>query len=677
MDLSVIIVNYNVRQFLESALTSLEKAKAGLRVEVFVVDNASDDGSVEMVKTKFPNVCLIESTTNLGFSRANNLALKKACGEYILLINPDTVVQEDTFHVMLEFFREHPDAGLAGCKILNPDGSFQLPCRRSFPTPWVAFTKIFGLSTLFPQSRWFGKYNLTYLSPDETYDVDAVSGSFMMLRREVYYRVGGLDEQFFMYGEDLDWCYRISQAGYKVYYVHSTKIVHFKGESTKRSDIDEIKRFYQAMQLFVEKHFGGVVALKLFLSVGILFRAAIAFVSKAGRPFLMAAVDFLLVNSALILAEFLYFGRLFRFPNYAYPIVWTVPGLIVVVAMYFSGLYTANRYSVTRAGLAVVISYILISASVFFAKNFAFSRAVVLISGFISFLVLPGWRLLFRGFGRGSSHHPARGSLFGRRTLIVGTGQPAQEVLRKLRARVDDGYDVVGFVSIKRKQIGEKIAGLDVIGSIENVGKVINERRVSEVIFSTDSISYTDILSVIGRSRDRSVNFRLVPNSLEAIIGKTSIDELDTLPLVEIEYNIHKAVNRVVKRAFDIIGSSMLLVLVYPWVFLHRSFGGRKGPGRLAASVLLLPHVFLGRLSFVGLPMSGGSEPLSGAQASLVNDRAAYLGPEGLTGIVQINMREGLEQEEIEKYKLYYAKNQSLTLDLEIIAKSLMDLSKR
>jgi hypothetical protein len=156
MDLSVVIVNYNVRQFLENALQSIRKASEGLRTEVFVVDNASTDGSVEMVREKFPAVTLIENRENAGFARANNQALARARGEFLLLINPDTVVQEDTFRVMLDFFRRRPDAGLAGCRILNPDGSFQLPCRRSFPTPWVAFTKVFGLSSVFPETRLFG-----------------------------------------------------------------------------------------------------------------------------------------------------------------------------------------------------------------------------------------------------------------------------------------------------------------------------------------------------------------------------------------------------------------------------------------------------------------------------------------------------------------------------------------
>ncbi len=666
MDLSVIIVNYNVRQFLESALASVYRAMEGVKGEVFIVDNASDDGSVEMVKAKFPVVILIESKANVGFARANNAALKQSNGRYLLLLNPDTIVQEDTFKVMMKFFDENADAGAAGCKILNPDGTFQLPCRRSFPTPWVAFTKIFGLSALFPKSKLFGKYNLTYLNEDETYEVDAVSGSFLFIRREVYEKVGGLDETFFMYGEDLDWCFRISKSGYKVYYVPLTKIIHFKGESTRRSEIDEIRTFYQAMQLFIEKHFSSSTIVEVLLTVGILLRAALALLVKASRPLLIAFVDFVLVDLALVLGEYLYFGEILRFPHYAYPVVWAVPSSVVVASMYFSGVYTTRRHSVSRTIFAVFVSYILISATIFFFKDFAFSRAVVLISGLINFILLPGWRLVFeRITGRRST---SRKSLFGRPTVIVGTGPSAQEVLKKLRARVDDGYDVVGFIDVNRKNIGEKISGVEIIGSIDNVGKVIAERRVMEVIFSTDGLTYTDILSVIARSNNRSVNFRLVPNSLESIIGKTQIDDLNTLPFVEIEYNIHKPGNRLAKRIFDIVVSLLGLIVVYPFVRIFSS----SPHGGFARKVLLLPQVFFGRISVVGRSLSDPDMLKDGLMTV-----QSYLGPRGLTGLVQINQRTDLGPEEIERYKLYYAKNQSLMLDLEIVMKSLLQGKRR
>ncbi|MDH3251666.1 MAG: glycosyltransferase [Ignavibacteria bacterium] len=676
MDLSVIIVNYNVRQFLENALTSVKKAMAGIRGEIFVVDNASDDGSVEMVRTRFPDVCLIANSENVGFAKANNMALVRAQGRFLLLLNPDTLVQEDTFEVMLRFFERHVNAGLAGCKILNPDGSLQLACRRSFPTPWVALTRITGLSTLFPRSRFFGRYNLTYLNPDETHEVEAISGSFMMMRREVYTKVGGLDEAFFMYGEDLDWCYRVSEAGFGVYYVHNTQIVHFKGESTRRSTIDEISMFYEAMQIFVDKHFSTSLPVKMLLSLGILLRAAVAFIAKIARAMFAAVADVLVVALAMILAELLYFGDLFRYPLYAYPIVWTVPGLVVALSCYFSGVYGVNRNAIARAAFTVVVSFVIISATVFFAKDFAFSRAVVIIAGALSFIFVPGWRLAFRLLGIGSSHVPGRKTLFGRRTIIVGTGESARELLRRLRARVDDGYDVVGFIDVNRKRIGERISGLEVIGSIDTVGKVITEHRVSEVIFSMEGLTYSDILSVIGRSNDLGVNFRLVPNSLEAIIGKTRIDELDTIPLVEIEYNIHRASNRALKRVFDIVVALLLLVLCYPWVRLMAALRGRSGTGPRARTLLLVPQVLIGHLSFVGRPLGGKRPEVPATLVGEGGNGQSYLGPFGLTGLVQINRREDLTAEEIERYLLYYAKNQSLLLDIEILLKALV-LSKR
>lgn len=186
IELSIIIVNYNVKAFLQNCLLSIQKATEKIPVEIIVVDNASDDGSADLVKKNFPEVKLIESKENLGFSRANNIGLKIAQGKYICLINPDTIVEEDTFKEMIRFMESNDQVGLAGCKILNPDGTFQLACRRSFPTPWVAFTKIIGLSKLFPQSRLFARYNLTYLDENQSYEVDAVSGSFMFFRREIY-----------------------------------------------------------------------------------------------------------------------------------------------------------------------------------------------------------------------------------------------------------------------------------------------------------------------------------------------------------------------------------------------------------------------------------------------------------------------------------------------------------
>lgn len=675
MTLSVIIVNYNVRQYLENALVSIIRAMEGIEGEVIVVDNASDDGSVEMVREKFPSVQVLANAENMGFARANNLALERARGQWLLLINPDTVVQEDTLRVMIEFMRMHPEAGLAGCKILNPDGSFQLPCRRSFPTPWVALTKITGLSALFPRSRVFGRYNLTYLDPDKSYEVDAVSGSFMMVARTAFEAVGGLDKTFFMYGEDLDWCYRIRQAGFAVYYVHETQIVHFKGESTRRSNINEVQVFYGAMVLFVEKHFSSSRMVLFFLRLGIALRGGLARVARSGRALLMALVDASLVAfsvvAAVYIGQYAYFGRPYHFPAYAYPMVWIIPAVVVVLVGSFLGLYSTHRGRVRRSLATVLVSYVLLAATVFFAKTFAFSRAVTVISGALSLLLVPGWRVLLRLMLRRSG---TRG-MFGSRTLIVGAGGAGQEVVRRLRARLDNGYDVVGFIDTTNARIGEKSEGVEIVGSIENVGKVIDDMQVTDVIFSTDEIPYTTILSVISRSASRNVDFHLVPTSVEAIIGRTRIDSLNTLPLVEIEYNIHRFRNRVVKRCFDLVVSGFLLVTLYPAV---RAVGALRRTERESIWTVLsnnLPDVFRGRISFVGRPLSS-TDYGDATKTTVSAQRGTYLGPRGLTGLIQLYESKGLTREDRERYELYYAKNQSLLLDLEILLKSAVSVSR-
>jgi hypothetical protein len=255
IDLSIIIVNYNVKEFLQNLLDSLKKAAQDFSHEIIVVDNASDDGSIEVIEERYSSIKLIKNQKNIGFGKANNQALKIANGKYLLLINPDTIVKENTFHKLIKFLESANDAGIVGCKVLNPDGTLQLACRRGFPGPWTSFTKITGLSRLFPKSKIFARYHLTYLNENETYEVDAISGAFMFIRRSVYEKIGGFDPDFFMYGEDLDLCYRCQKAGFKVYYFHETEIIHYKGESTKRSRIDETKVFYNAMHLFVKKHF--------------------------------------------------------------------------------------------------------------------------------------------------------------------------------------------------------------------------------------------------------------------------------------------------------------------------------------------------------------------------------------------------------------------------------------
>lgn len=251
---SVIIIAYNSGGLLPTCLYSMGQALQGMEHQIIVLDNGSPEPLGEDFSERFPGVEFIHSHVNMGFGKACNAAAGKAIHPYLFFVNPDTLVSSDTFRATLRYMLSRPEAGLVGCRILNGDGTIQWACRRSFPSPMAAVYKTLGLTVLFPKSKRFGAYNLTYLDPDQDAEVDAISGSFFCIQRDTFIQVRGFDESFFMYGEDLDLCYRVQQAGYKNYYYPGTSIIHFKGQSSKTRALGSYVNFYQAMLVFVRKH---------------------------------------------------------------------------------------------------------------------------------------------------------------------------------------------------------------------------------------------------------------------------------------------------------------------------------------------------------------------------------------------------------------------------------------
>lgn len=255
MDLSIIIVSYNTCRLTLDCLRSVFESETVFSYEVIVVDNASKDESVQAIRERFPQVGLIANRDNTGFAKANNQAMEISEGRYVLLLNSDTIVQPDTFQTMVAYMDEHPDLGMTGCKVILPDGSLDKACRRGFPTPSASFYYAFGFSKLFPNNPRFNQYQLGYLDENETYPVDCLVGAFMLVRQETIRQVGGLDETFFMYGEDIDWCYRIKQEGWGIQYHPATYIVHYKGASSRRKPFKIIYEFHRAMWVFHRKHY--------------------------------------------------------------------------------------------------------------------------------------------------------------------------------------------------------------------------------------------------------------------------------------------------------------------------------------------------------------------------------------------------------------------------------------
>ncbi|TRX23073.1 glycosyltransferase family 2 protein [Flavobacterium franklandianum] len=268
MQLSIIILNYNVRYFLELCVLSVQNAIENLDAEIIVIDNNSQDDSCAMMKNRFPNLRLIENKENSGFPKGNNIGVAEAKGEYICILNPDTIVAEDTFTKVLAFAQKQKDLGIIGVKLIDGTGKFLPESKRGTPTPFVAFTKITGLYKIFPKT--FGKYYAQHLSENETGKVEILVGAFMVMQRDLYNEIGGFDEDCFMYSDDIDLSYMALKKGKSNYYFHETSVIHYKGESTVK-DGTYMKRFREAMNFFYKKHFRMSVLFSVFMEMGIVF----------------------------------------------------------------------------------------------------------------------------------------------------------------------------------------------------------------------------------------------------------------------------------------------------------------------------------------------------------------------------------------------------------------------
>jgi GT2 family glycosyltransferase/lipopolysaccharide/colanic/teichoic acid biosynthesis glycosyltransferase len=622
-------------------------------VEIIVVDNASDDGSIELLKEKYPDVKLIVNEKNVGFGAANNQALQIARGKYFLLINPDTIIKENTLNEMISFFRRTPGAGIAGCKVLNPDGTLQLACRRGFPGPWTSFTKVMGLSRIFPNSKLFARYNLTYLNENQTYEVDAVSGAFMMMRRELYEKIGGFDQQFFMYGEDLDLCYRSQKSGYKVYYLHTTEVIHFKGESTKRSSLDETKVFYNAMHLFVRKHFSSSFLIESILQSAIIFRKLIAFTNVYKLTILSIFTDFILFSFAVLAAEQLYSKENWNgFPEFSKPWVYLIPALLQIIILLINGSYKKKSLSTLRTLVSLFYGFIVLSAFTYFFKQVAFSRAVVLLTYIIVFAALPLWRIIAKVFFKIGLESDTKKS----KTLIVGSEKKALELTSKLKSDFRNLYQVIGFIGLTRKSIGLQIGNYKILGTLDNIRKIIIDEKIDKVIFSSDDISFDQMFAAVSASHGENVEFMVAGKELDYLVGKSSVTMLDDIPLLKVQYNISSLFHRITKQIFD-FGFSLILILllVYPLIYLIHKFTSKKSG--FFQFILGIPGVLKREKSFVG--------PLT---ASYYGE--LFVGKTGLTGLWFVENVDINDNAEMKNLDLFYAKNQSIWFDLEILGRT-------
>lgn len=643
--LTVIIVNYNVCYFLEQTLKSTIRAIRDIDAEIIVVDNNSVDGSVELVKSKFPEVKIIENRKNTGFSKANNQAIRIARGEYILLLNPDTFVEENTLQKCCDFMDDHPDAGGLGIKMVDGKGNFLPESKRGLPTPSVAFYKVSGLAALLSRMRPFGNYHLGYLDEDQTHQIEILSGAFMFLRHSVLDKIGYLDEDYFMYGEDIDLSYRILKAGYKNYYYPEARIIHYKGESTKKTSVNYVFIFYRAMIIFARKHFSYSNAriFAFLINIAIYFKAFAHILINFISSISFSVIDALMIYGGLYLLRGKYgFNEEIDYngassTGIVYIMIW-------LLSNHFSG-GNDRPYRLANIIRGVFIGTVLIAALTNFFDSYVFSKTLILAGSLVTAGVLLFNRTIFhlykyRSFSFTQSHS--------KKAVLVGDQDEIDRVndlLKRINARIN----VVGYVTadIKKERTSHHL------GYVDQLGEILEIYKIDEIIFCSKNIPAHQIIEMMINIENKLVDFKIVPHDSNYIIGSNSRNRPGDFYTIDIKLNITEPHNIRNKRVLDVLISAIGLisypVLAFfvknPWNFLKNNF-----------------RVLFGKYTWVGFANRDG--------VHLPKIRKGILSP-------GFNMKgQAVDNTTLKRMDTLYAKEYDITTDITIILRSIPYLGR-
>lgn len=638
MQLSVIIVNYNVKYFLEQCLYSVQKACAKMNAEIIVADNNSTDGSRDFLEPLFPRVNFIWNSSNEGFAKANNRALAAAKGEYILFLNPDTLVPEDCFEKGMDFLRSNDRAGAMGIKMIDGSGNFLKESKRAFPSPLTSLYKLSGLSMLFPRSKTFAKYHLGHLDENENQEIDVLAGAFMMIPGKILKEIGNFDERFFMYGEDVDLSFRIQKAGYKNYYFAGSNIIHFKGESTKRGSLNYVRLFYQAMNLFVKKHYSGSRAgiFIFFIQAAIMMRAVF---SAAGN--LLKKIGLPLIDAGVILTAFLTIKTLWSnyvrqelnySPNVLF-IAFPIFTAIFLIASFYSGLYDKGYKQSRLVRSTVIAALILLSGYALLPETLRFSRGILVFGIVLAFIMMNVLRQLFIKWRLLETSDEDEE----RRQTIVVAGEKDFMNITGIMQNAGMPERVLGRVDVR---LTENTLAL---GNIQQLPGLVKKYRVKEIIFCENGLSIKEIIGII-KELPSGIRNKFHASGSSSIVGSDSKNVSGDYVTAVKKYSIAKPINRRNKRLLDIL-VSLLFIISFP---VH--FALQKKPFRFYKNIF---DVLLRKKTWVGYASAKNELPAIRKGIITSTELPAQLNE--------------LPEESLRKTDEWYASSYSLLLDLQKI----------
>jgi GT2 family glycosyltransferase len=638
--LSVIIVNYNVKHFLEQCIYSVQAAARDLETEIIVVDNHSSDGSMLYLPPKFPAVQFKENNENMGFAKACNQGLAMAKGRYILFLNPDTIVPEDCFVQCIQFMQSHPRAGGLGVRMIDGSGKFLKESKRSFPSPLTSLYKLFGLSRLFPHSRIFSRYHLGHLPEHSNNEVDVLAGAFMMIPREVLDKTGGFDENFFMYGEDVDLSFRIQQAGYSNYYFADSSIIHFKGESTRKGSMNYVKMFYTAMSQFVRKHYGGSRA-SLFTSLihaGIWFRAGLTaiggFIRRFGLPLIDAGLillSFWLVKNgwnSYVKTEVHYENRLLwiAFPSFT---------VFYLLAAYYAGLYDRWYKRSELISSTIIATLVLLAGYALLPEQYRFSRGIILFGALLSFIMISILRWLLVRFNVLDTRKEKEAQFT---TLVVASPEEYKDVLLLLQQ-----------AGLHQKMLGRIAVNVNdgkAAGYWKNLDQLVATLPYKEIIYCSGTLRYADILQSL-QQLPAGTRSGICASGSSSVVGSRSANAAGESLSKENGFNLSNPYNKRLKRLTDVT-VALLSLLFFPLQFLLQ-----RKPGSFFKNCF---RVLLGSHTWIGYALpSKGLPPL----------RKGIMAANG----IPVKLKQPLTDESLQMMDHWYARDYDPVDELKLIRK--------
>ena len=679
MNLSIIIINYNTAHFINQTINAIYKSSIDINYEIIVIDNKSQDNSLELLNESYPNIKLIQNPKNYGFAKAVNIAVEHCNGKYILLLNPDTIVEIKSIQTLYNSLISDSQIAVVGAKIIDSNGKFQLSSRRAYPGFFTSLFQVTGLSYLFPKSRIMGRYNYTYIPNDISHEVDSVSGACMMFSKDHFISLNGFDEDYFLFFEETDFCIRTKNAGKKILYNADAKTIHYRGESMKTAPFNVNNIFFDSLIIFYNKQGSkvlGSLLLRPLLKFSFFLKRAIFYIKSNLRLLYQSVFDVISISCAYALSIPLWYANYYKF---SINIEIYIKHLPLLLNYFLTWVIVSSIFKLYRKGFSInkdialvnILVLLLASTSTYFLNVIAYSRVILLLIFIQTFLFTFLWRYLFSFFTSYKIINSGRlTNIFFQRVAVIGSSQKTILLIKKITSANNIYKNIVGYFDSQKANLKIKY-----LGTIDSINKAIYEESIDEIIINESDINKLNIFNLLSKISGRSVIIKILPNDGNLLLSKGMIEFIDDMSLIKLELPYFDNKHKTIKRMFDMFFSLLLIILSLPIHIFYLLFTFErisiitKGGIKINAINYHSQSKLIQKLPYLWLILSGHLSFVGSKIINSENDSYEVTIIPGITGFYRLNSVSTLNEQK--KYDFYYMENYSILLDLEIIIRTI------